>query len=96
MSVINYNYASMQAHIDDSNKMIQHLQQACEDIDAGVAQMADIHVGETREAVLAKNRPASQRRQELVAQCAALNNQACQKMAETQQLDHQGHNALLA
>jgi uncharacterized protein YukE len=94
MTVIAYNYASMQAAIDDSNRAVQNMQQACDDIDSGYAKLASVHEGETRNAVLAKNHVASQRRQELLAEFTTLNQLAIQKMEENQHLDRQGAHAL--
>jgi hypothetical protein len=92
---ISYNYGQMQTCIEESNRAVQNMRQACEDIDAGHNKLADIHSGETRDAVLAKNHQASQRRYDLLAQFIAANEQVIRKMEETQHLDRQGANALL-
>jgi uncharacterized protein YukE len=95
MTTIAYNYANMEAAIADSNHAIKNMQQACDDIDAGYNQLANVHEGQTRDAVVGKNHVASQRRQELLTQFTALNQLAIQKMEENQQIDRNGANALL-
>jgi uncharacterized protein YukE len=96
MSTINYNYPSMQAAIDDSNRAVQAMQQVCEDIDAGYNKLASVHSGQTHTALLTKNHQASQHRHELLATFTALNQKAVQKILDTQTLDQQGANSLLA